>query len=176
MSAEGILADPAVFYGLPRDLPSSIIPTGSATIVTSAASISTGRSTTEEIDTTILSHVSGNRAAKPSLLELFQEYCQLSILYQQLGGWEKLDIHYTHNYLKNKDPALVVDYVVESRQIYIARQHLVWMLGKSGHGRMVRYTYIGACYKKHVHLMQALSEARSIEDLLNIAEKCLPNN
>lgn len=176
MSAEGILADPAVFYALPRDLPSSIISISNVEIATPAASIPTGSSTTEEIDTTMLSHVTGNRTTKPSLLALFQEYCQLSVLYQQLGGWEKLDTHYTHNYLKNKDPALVVDYVVESRQIYIARQHLVWMLGKSGHGRMVRYTYIGACYKKHVHLMQALSEARSIEDLLNIAEKCLPNN
>lgn len=113
---------------------------------------------------------------KLSLLALFREYCELSVLYQQHGGWEKLDIHYTRSYLKNKDPAHFIDYVVESRQIYIARQHLAWMLGKSGHGRMVRYAYIGACYKKHVHLMQALAEAASIDDMLIIAGKCFDNS
>ena len=172
MSAEGILADPAVFFGLPRDLPSSI--TLNATESTECVSVPSS-STPEEKDSTMISHVADNRAMRPSLLALFREYCELSVLYQQHGGWEMLDIHYARNYLKNKDPALVIDYVVESRQIYIARQHLAWMLGKSGHGRMVRYTYIGACYKKHVRLMQALSEATSIDDLLNIAEKCLPS-
>ena len=172
MSAEGILADPAVFCGLPRDLPSSS--TLNATESTECVAVPSSSSTPEEIDTAMMSHVASNRTIKPSLLALFREYCELSVLYQQHGGWEKLDIHYTRNFLKNKDPAHIIDYVVESRQIYIARQHLAWMLGKSGHGRMVRYTYIGACYKKHVHLMQALAEAASIDDLLNIAEKCLP--
>jgi hypothetical protein len=66
-------------------------------------------------------------------------------------------------------------YIPEPRQVYIARQHLAWMLGKSGHGRMVRYVHLGVCYKKHVHLMQALNEAASIDELLAIADKCLPN-
>jgi hypothetical protein len=66
-------------------------------------------------------------------------------------------------------------YIPEPRQLYIARQHLAWMLGKSGHGRMVRYVHIGAYYKKHVHLMQAMNDAGSIDDLLAIAENCLPN-
>jgi tRNA-dihydrouridine synthase len=66
-------------------------------------------------------------------------------------------------------------YTPEPRQIYIARQHLTWMLGKSGHGRMVRYAHIGAQYRKHVHLKDALNNAATIDDLLAIAEVCLPN-
>lgn len=73
---------------------------------------------------------------------------------------------------ENKEAAA---YVREPRQIYIARQHLSWMLGKSGHGRMVRYEYIGAFYKKHVHLMQDMNAATCIFDLLCIAERCLPS-
>lgn len=67
-----------------------------------------------------------------------------------------------------------VAYAREPRQMYIARQHLSWMLGKTGHGRMVRYQWIGAYYKKHVHLMQDMNSANSIADLLCIAERCLP--
>ena len=29
----------------------------------------------------------------------------------------------------------------ESKQVSVARQHLSWMLGKTGHGRLVRYKY-----------------------------------
>lgn len=75
----------------------------------------------------------------------------------------------THNSVEAKER-----YIREPRQIYIARQHLSWMLGKSGHGRMVRYAYIGPYYKKHVHLMQDMNAATSVEDLLCIAERCLP--
>lgn len=169
MSAEGILADPAIFFGLPQHIP-LISDTGAT-----EPSIRPTCSVSEDLDSNSTSNLTKERLMRPSLLALFREYCDLSEQYRQLGGWEKLDIYYTRNYLKNKDPAFVMDYVPESRQIYIARQHLAWMLGKSGHGRMVRYTYIGACYKKHVHLMQALSEAASVDALLHIAEKCLPN-
>jgi len=165
MSAEGILANPAVFYNLTRT-PEVVTAQDTQTqrIGDEDAAPSSGAPPGIE-----------QRVFAPSLLALYREYCALTTQYKQHGGWQKLDAYYTSNYLKNKSPTAENDYIPESRQIYIARQHLAWMLGKSGHGRMVRYTYIGACYKKHVHLMQALNEATSIDELLSVAEKCLPN-
>jgi hypothetical protein len=55
-----------------------------------------------------------------------------------------------------------------------SQQHLPWMLGKTGHGRTVRYEYIGPQYRKHVHLKDALNNAASLDDLLTIASHCLP--
>lgn len=173
MSAEGILANPALFYKL------TTTPPEACALVSEPYALSppTGAESAEPVDTAThrsTKVIATERTFAPSLLALYREYCTLTTQYKQYGGWEKLDTYYTSNYLKNKSPTSENDYVPESRQIYIARQHLAWMLGKSGHGRMVRYANIGACYKKHVHLMQALNEATSIDDLLSIAENCLP--
>jgi len=54
------------------------------------------------------------------------------------------------------------------------RQHLHWMLGKSGHGRTVRYKYPGP-FLKHVFLKNAIDTAETIEDFRKIARKCLQN-
>ena len=211
MSAEGVLANPALFYGVP----------------THTSSDSADNSNSEATDTTDsnTSSRSSDEATRPppSLLALFQEYCALSEEYRMLGGWVGLDAQYQRDHpaattstatstaaatvtvsstttsdvaaattdtrdTGNKrkvseenasDPTIFTQethinkYAAEPRQIYIARQHLNWLLRKSGHGRMVRYEYIGNVYQKHVHLMQALNEAKSIQELQNIAATCL---
>mmetsp|Transcript_23373 Transcript_23373/g.30525 ORF Transcript_23373/g.30525 Transcript_23373/m.30525 type:complete len:204 (-) Transcript_23373:37-648(-) len=52
------------------------------------------------------------------------------------------------------------------------RQHLSWMLGKTGHGRSVRYKYLG-CYQKHKNLNDALLQATNLSDFQIIVEDCL---
>jgi tRNA-dihydrouridine synthase len=89
----------------------------------------------------------------PSLFEIFEEYCSLSTLYYEMSGCDL------------SQPS-------ESRQkqVNIARQHLNWMLGKSGHGRLIRYEYRGEIFRTNVDQMNALNEATTITDLLNIAK------
>ena len=121
----------------------------------------------------------------PSLYELFNEYCQLSQLYSSLGGWNGFDdferrkhIYRLHLDEKEKETLLQssesIMTNIESKQVITARQHLTWMLGKSGHGRLVRYEYKGDIYQKHTQQMNALKEANSLEDLLKIAKYSLP--
>ena len=57
----------------------------------------------------------------PDRNELFQEYCDLSEKYLEAGAWTSAQRQF---------PA-----EKGSIQIFIARQHLAWMLEKSGHGR-----------------------------------------
>ena len=167
MSAEGILANPAIFKDLrPRDIePSS----------TTAPHNLPDQEIVPASDALVTKPSPLPRSNAPSLFALFREYCELSVLYQQQGGWVEMDAFYARNDAATAAATGQSEWVRESRQIYIAKQHLAWMLGKSGHGRMVRYTYISACYKKHVHLMQALAESTTIEDLVSIADKCLPH-
>ena len=217
MSAEGVLANPALFYGVP-------------THTSSDSTVTTNSDATDTTDSNTSSRSSDEmtRLHPPSLLALFQEYCALSEEYRLLGGWVGLDAQYQRDHpaattttssttstvttttatvtvsstttsdvaatttdtrdTGNKrkvseenasDPTIFTQethinkYTAEPRQIYIARQHLNWLLRKSGHGRMVRYEYIGNVYQKHVHLMQALNEAKSIQELQNIAASCL---
>ena len=115
--------------------------------------------------------------------ELFVEYCRLSNAYGIKGGWECLD-----NYIrrgrnqpfKRKEQQYAggdrdEEENQESMQIYIARQHLTWMLGKTGHGRTVRYRYINTqVHRRHTDLLKALNDARSLEELQRIAEVNLP--
>ena len=55
-----------------------------------------------------------------------------------------------------------------------ARQHLMWMLEKDGHGRSVRFGHINhSVYRKHNGLLKALNDALSIEDLRCISSCCL---
>jgi tRNA-dihydrouridine synthase len=100
------------------------------------------------------------RQGIPDMYTLFENYCALSEKYRELGGWSGMDEYE----LSTKQ---------ELKQIYIARQHLTWFLGKEGHGRTVRFKNLGACYKRHSDLLKELAATSSIESLLLIARKCL---
>ena len=154
MSAEGILKDPAIYIcacAAPEEI----------------ASHNIDRHPEAEIGSGLneCSLCGGQRplscTQKPSPLDLFNEYCDLSEAYRTMGGWIGVD-----NYESSKR-------ATESKQIYIARQHLVWMLGKTGHGRTVRYERLGAAYRRHTDRLEALNSAKSIEDLRQIARNCL---
>lgn len=153
MSAEGILKDPALFQRYLNDYESN------------------QSQTNLEI---------------PSLYHLFEEYCQLSQIYSSLGGWNGFDEferikRMNRLNLENIDKESSLEFEesiklnIESKQITIAKQHLNWMLGKSGHGRLIRYEYKSEKYHKHTEQMNALKEANSLEELLNIAQGALPN-
>lgn len=230
MSAEGLLANPALFEQMST----------SDSSYSEHLTVSLNEEEKRENDATALVAPTRKRTTaevaqdrSTSLLALFREYCELSVQYQQLGGWAGLDAYYRRSHggggSSVNGPAAPMEtvtvtetgqgssssalaghqatsipstaspllppplavagagaeargsggsssaYIPEPRQVYIARQHLAWMLGKSGHGRMVRYVYIGAQYRKHVHLKDALNGATSLEDLLVIAEHCLPS-
>lgn len=185
MSAEGILANPALFEALhSSDSCKTTTPPGRNELPALA-----------------------DQNPQTSKLALFREYCALSAQYAALGGWAALDAYHrrAHAHSGVPDPAVGLQataestvaqeatpnpnmsvkdnskidgaatvcapktttatsatnaYTPEPRQIYIARQHLTWMLGKSGHGRTVRYEHIGPQYRKHVHLKAALDNAR----------------
>jgi tRNA-dihydrouridine synthase len=153
MSAEGILRDPALFF---------------------QQCVEFGKRKLENTE----------EGLKPSLATLFHEYCSLSEKYRVAGGWVVMDKYYRASIGLKMGVALKLNQtiieqqnaVIESRQIYIARQHLMWMLGKSGHGRCVRFTHIGENFKKHVYLLSALNDAKSMADLAEIATQCLPSN
>jgi tRNA-dihydrouridine synthase len=137
MSAEGLLRNPAVFFGTTPPLPGQ-----------------------------------QDEQASPGLRSLFREYCQLSSEYAALGGWQGLEAEAADKQRQQKADA---GSSLISKQVEIARQHLMWMLGKSGHGRMVRYEHLAPQYAKHTQQMKALNEAQSLEDLLRIAEAALPD-
>jgi hypothetical protein len=158
MSAEGILRDPAIF--------------------------------SHAYNTDCADTINNEESVIPDRNELFQEYCDLSELYEKAGGWMPLltpdnqsspQTHTkTHSIIdNNKSECTVLDKIDNTlhpqyrQQIYVARQHLTWMLGKSGHGRCVRYEYLGTHYTKHTQLLNALNEAMTIADLRVISANCL---
>jgi tRNA-dihydrouridine synthase len=146
----------------------------------------------------------------PNLLSLFTEYCELSEKYELAGGWAVLGkirkllcvqfISVVRQF--NEFYVFILIWAdaydaaqrgefkskADARQVSTARQHLTWMLGKSGHGRLVRFKYGlldggascsvgtggGTCYyRKNVHIMKDLNEATSLVELLEIAKRCL---
>jgi tRNA-dihydrouridine synthase len=133
MSAEGILADPAIFRRALQMSPNN----------------------GDEYE----GH--DRPSSGPDRATLFDEYCELSEAYARAGGWTAIDSVHIQNGKQE-----------ESKQMYIARQHLTWMLEKSGHGGCVRYKYAGT-FKKHTHLLWALKEASTLNDLRVIANDCL---
>ncbi len=149
MSAEGILKDPAIF--------ACACVTAEETASQSADGLLGRR---HSMGCPVCSGQPLPAAGRPSALELFNEYCDLSEQYRALGGWVGID-----SYESSKRS--------ESKQIYIARQHLVWMLGKTGHGRTVRYERLGTAYRRHTDLLEALNCAKTIDDLRVIAQNCL---
>jgi tRNA-dihydrouridine synthase len=163
MSAEGILANPALFEPLSSEQAAS--PPGEELV--------TACSGTEGLQSATLGDPVEAPVRTTSLLALFREYCQLSTQYEKLGGWVGLDAYYrrTHgvaassphvNAVKNfsghvptsagsssggSKPAgctttaecacseplhtsATREYAPESRQVYIARQHLTGCLRK----------------------------------------------
>jgi tRNA-dihydrouridine synthase len=136
MSAEGILRDPAIFLqAFNRDR--------------------------DELNGV------KNLTCIPDRNHLFQEYCDLSELYEQAGGWTACHIADPSQNNANLTGSAECETVVHPQhrqQIYVARQHLTWMLGKTGHGRCVRYEHLGECYKKHTQLLAALNEAATIQN------------
>lgn len=120
--------------------------------------------------------------AMPDLYSLFVEYCTLSELYREAGGWARQDAYDSAR--KGDSGGSTQRACSSGRQVDVARQHLSWMLGKSGHGRLVRYKYGlvngggGSClttggYQKNVHILRDLNEATCMEDLLIVAKRCL---
>jgi tRNA-dihydrouridine synthase len=195
MSAEGILADPCIFYHARRTTSPCV----------------NAANTVNSTDSPATSPMTPDRAA------LFSEYCELSEEYLKLGGWRALsrcnndfmigvtdsannagasidDVYcstvsteqissapllrdgniVTHeevneelHQIENQNDAMALQ-----KQLDVARQHLTWMLQKSGHGRSVRFVHVGT-YKKHTSLLNALKEATSLAELVAIANECL---
>lgn len=188
MSAEGILANPGLYFSFVTHTEAAV---GKQTVEVTALNGFVGDCERKRNNQCANSPCT----TRPSLRRLFQEYCILSDEYGRLGGWSGLDHYYTAWYQKTSPTAATDERslacaipenaevllpsqsqsTLESRQIFIARQHLNWMLGKSGHGRTVRYTYISSNYKKHVHLMSALNDAKDMKALLDIGNSCLPD-
>jgi len=109
---------------------------------------------------------------------LFVEYCELSRLYEASGGWQAVDsLHHSSCFpsaASASSSSSSTSSTSESKQISVARAHLSWMLEKQGHGRTVRYAHTNFThYKKHCHVLKALNEATSLDDLLQISSKCL---
>jgi tRNA-dihydrouridine synthase len=162
MSAEGILKDPALFYRF-QVLQESVNPTGTQAISTA-----------------------------PSLSELFAEYCKLSSLYSSVNGWEGFDLLEAKKF--SSHPACSCDSPscsspsssltihplacancshetrIEDKNLSVARQHLNWMLGKSGHGRLIRYEYLAEAFKRHTDQMNEINGCKNVQELLQIAE------
>lgn len=155
MSAEGILRNPCLFqvYICQQDDVSGESSTGIiAESISSSARI---------IDDGFFHCQKCNNLSKrtiPDLYTIFEEYCLISERYRELGGWDGMDEFEQRE---------------ESRQVYIARQHLMWMLGKSGHGRSVRYKHLGSFYRRHCDLLNELNSACNMDALLFIARNCL---
>jgi tRNA-dihydrouridine synthase len=162
MSGEGILKDPAIFQ---RSL--------------------------------LLLSLDESSCRLPSLRELFVEYCHLSQIYSSLHGWQGFNILEQR---KQSSPGLVLlssssspqslasieeqeqqspppakKALIESKELSVARQHLNWLLGKSGHGRLIRYEHRAReVYRTQVDQMNAMNCSRDIHELLQIAESSLP--
>ncbi len=69
-------------------------------------------------------------------------------------------------------PTPLSDSDARQKQVDVARSHLLWLLDKAGHGRSVTFGHPGP-YKKHPHLLTALKDASTMDDLLAIARNCL---
>jgi tRNA-dihydrouridine synthase len=145
MSAEGILKDPAIFYRYQQLLQESSTVTFAAT---------------------------------PSLFELFAEYCKISDLYYSLNGWNGFNLlegkkYFPHTICPcdhNNSASQEYENRHEEKNLRVARQHLNWMLGKSGHGRLIRYEYLAKAFRRHTDQMDAINGCTNIQELLQIAE------
>lgn len=155
MSAEGILRNPSIFYTF---LKMGVRETSEAGPQFENNVPDT--STADDFFSCRRCSYINREESVPDLFSLFEEYCMLSERYRLMGGWDGMNA-----YEQSKRG--------ESKQLYIARQHLVWMLGKSGHGRTVRYHHLGDCYKKHVQLLNDLTSTSTMDKLVDIARKCL---
>lgn len=138
MSAEGLLADPALFVAY-KEKPA--------------------------IETT----------PRADRCQLFHEYCELSRRYQLSSGWDALESLLPTCTTSNESIKHEQQQKDHNRhQMYVAKQHLMYMLGKSGHGRTVRFQFEGAhVYKKHVHVLNAINAAATLDHLKEIAVHCL---
>jgi hypothetical protein len=58
------------------------------------------------------------------------------------------------------------------KQLDTARQHLLWMVEKKGHGRTVRFVHLGT-FKRHTDLLCAINSAVTLRDLVLISNVCL---
>ena len=146
----------------------------------------------------------------PDRSELFLEYCRLSDEYGAAGGWSALekaeqryfgdhssastetscsiessshhnntnqsshhnDTNHSSNSNSNSNINSSSNNEKEAKQLTVARQHLAYMLQKSGHGRSVRFRHTGA-HAKHAHLWTRVQGARSLDDLRGVAVECL---
>ena len=58
------------------------------------------------------------------------------------------------------------------KQLDTAKQHLLWMVEKKGHGRTVRFVHLGT-FKRHTDLLCAINSATTLQDLVSISNVCL---
>ena len=58
------------------------------------------------------------------------------------------------------------------KQLDTAKQHLLWMVEKKGHGRTVRFVHLGT-FKRHTDLLSAINSATTLQDLVLISNLCL---
>jgi tRNA-dihydrouridine synthase len=152
MSAEGALRDPAIFLNISN---SGCTDVGNLNTCASNCDFE-GEYDCDRCRNELASGI------RPDLYSIFAEYCHLSELYRLNQGWNGMD-------------EMEAAKLGESKQIYIARQHLTWILGKTGRGRTIRYKHLGSSYLKHYHLLNDINASKTMTDLLIIAEKCLKN-
>lgn len=149
MSAEGLLADPALFGRYLEATRTPLYDNSDATESTGA----------------------DRSATIPDRAALFREYCALSEAFYDVGGWEGLSIKDTVfqcELTATTDRALRA----KEKQLEVARQHLSWMLEKRGHGRTVRFRHSGT-YRKHTALLEAIHNSTSLHHLIDISNDCL---
>jgi tRNA-dihydrouridine synthase len=126
--------------------------------------------------------LTGGGGASPSLRALFQEYCDISSAYAAMGGWDGMDAcerDALNRRLEERGDEGGEREVMNDRrckQVAVAKQHLSWLLGKSGHGRLVRFEHKGVDFRKHTHQLDALKEAQTLDDLMRIAQLSLPDS
>ena len=187
MSAEGVLVDPALFRCSPslakrlprsysmldcsrnsRDSSSSSFSSNRVSMSISSGSIASNSSNENANDFSPVDDVivgggggGGGGGGAITCIErvdrnsLFQEYCDLLEAYVSAGGFQ-----YEHPSSHEK-------------MMYTARQHLTWMIGKTGHGRSVRFKHIGRSFKKHFQLLSAINDSENIAVLREISRRCL---
>lgn len=182
MTAEGILRNPSLFLGYTPASPASAERT-LCSRVDEGAGGGGGGGGSENIYLALDDDIDGDSTDSdegacsrcvgmspptssdtPDKLYIFEEYCHLSELYRAGGGWSAMDAYEAQRNINRE----------QSKQIFVARQHLTWMLGKSGHGRLVRFRHRGD-FQKHAHLLLALNEANDMAALKAIAARCLKN-
>ena len=117
-----------------------------------------------------------NSLGVPDRSHLFEEYVELSDLYAEKFGWEC--VSRTHPYNANafsfqcNNDEVTRSCQGKEKQLSTARQHLGYMLGKTGSGRSVKFLYKGS-YAKPTILLNAIKEAKCLKELICIAKDCL---